>query len=383
MSIVKEWWLIMKKKILFYIYQLVGGGAEKVMVEIVNLLDKTQYDITVITVIDCSSDIYLLNDNVNYDYIFKGKYKEDRLFFKLFKNASPEFLHKHLIKAYYDIEVAALEGIPAKIISGCKNKNTKKIAYIHADAQNIAWPSHRYKNKEQELASYNSFDNVIFVSENTKKKFAERFFLKENKMNVIYNPFDIDLIRKKSLIPVNDYKKKSKYLFCAIGRLESVKSFDRLIEAFYIVWKKNKNIELIIVGEGRERNKINLLIQKYGLSGVVKLLGYRSNPYKYLRISDCYICSSISEGLSSTVIESMIINTPIITTNCGGMEELLDSYGNGIIVNNDINGIIDGIEKFLFNVKKSVSVKNYKEEEVNLFKFSYKNYYKKLKKLMS
>lgn len=371
----------MKKKILFLIYQLVGGGAEKKTVDIVNHIDSSLYEVTVMTVIDCSSDAHVLKSHIKYDFIFNGKMKEDRLFFKLFYWASPQFLHKLLIQGKYDIEIAALEGIPAKIISGCSENNTKKIAFLHADATNMAWPSKRYKNYQQEYESYNSFDRLIFVSRSTQRRFIERFSIDHKKTSVIYNPFDFNQIKYKSHEKIDDYKKTSNFLFCAVGRLDKVKGFDRLIEAFHIVYKKYNNISLVIIGEGKDQALLSQLIEKYKLKKEIILLGYRTNPYKYLKMSDCYICSSHSEGLSSTVIEAMILNKPIITTDCGGMDELLEDYQKGLIINNLTSGLVEGMTHFLNSYSKENDFVSLLETN-NLQRFTYDNYFNEIKKIM-
>ena len=369
------------KKVLFLIYKLVGGGAEKVLVDIVNHMDHTLYEVTVMTVADCSADAHLLNSHIKYEYIFKGKWKEDRIFFKLFYQASPQFLHDLFVKKKYDVKIAALEGIPAKIISGCKHLHTKKIAFIHADANNIAWPSKRYKNSLQEYESYNSYNHLIFVSNHSKKSFIKKFNIELSKTVTLYNPFDFQQIKMKALEQVDDYKKTTNYLFCAVGRLDKVKGFDRLIEAFHFVHKKFNQISLIIIGDGKEKDILLRKIDKYKLNHKITLLGYRTNPYKYLKMSDCYICSSFSEGLSSTVIEAMILNVPVIATDCGGMDELLEEYQNGVIVNNETEALMNGIEQFLSEIGES----NEKDEEgsmQHLQKFSYNHYFDKIVKMM-
>lgn len=373
----------MRKKILYLIYQLVGGGAEKVLVDIANHMDKLLYDITVMTIVDCTKDAHILNDNINYKFMFNGKFKEDKLFFKSFNFAQPHFLHEKLVKEKYDIEIAALEGISSKIISGCKNFSTKKIAIIHADASNIAWPKKQYKNFRQEYESYNNFDKLIFVSNNTLKRFIEKFDIDLKKTIVMYNPLDMKNIKIKSKESVNDFHRKQAILFCAIGRLEKVKGFDRLIEAFYTIQKKYKNIGLLIIGEGNERNKLTKMIANYDLNNKITLLGYRANPYKYLKDSDCYICSSRSEGLSTTVIESMILGIPIISTDCGGMDELLNNYPDSTICSNDIEGLIRGMEEFLYiNEKENSYINNNTLKKDNINKFSFDSYFEKLKKII-
>ncbi|UTM17675.1 glycosyltransferase [Bacillus paranthracis] len=368
------------KKVLFFIYQLVGGGAEKVMVDIVNHMDRSKYEITVMTVVDCTKDRYLLKEGIKYKYIFKDVFKADRIFFKLMKSATPQFLYSLFIKEKYDIEFSWLEGIPSKILSGNTNLETKKLAIIHADCENIAWPSGRYKNFRQEEDSYNNFDQLLFVSENTRANFLKKFNIDKAKTLVLHNPFDIHDISVKSKEKVEDYiKEKEEFLFVSVGRLEKVKGFDRLIKAFKEVRVGFPNIKLLIVGEGHERKNLIKQIEELNLESNVYLMGYRENPYKYINLCNFYICSSISEGLSSSVIEAMIINKPIITTDCGGMNEILLGNLCGLIMPNTTEGIIDGMHEILeANESRLLQMKVEQEERTK--DFTFEKYFRELEK---
>jgi len=368
------------KKVLFLIYQLRGGGAEKIVIDIVNHMDKKKYDITVMTVVDCSLDKHLLQEDIKYKYIFKGNFKFDRIFFKLMKSAKPKFLYSLFIKEKFDIEISAIEGIPSKIISGCNNITTKKIAVIHADCENIAWPSGRYKNLNQEEVSYRSFDQLIFVSTNTKKNFLNKYNVDQNKTNIIYNPFDINYITEKSQEEISDYKKEG-YLFVSVGRLEKVKGYDRLIDAFFEVFKEYPQIKLLIVGDGAERNKLMKKINQMKMSNEILLLGYRENPYKYISLGEAYICSSRSEGLSSSVIEAMIINKPILTTDCGGMTEILQNNRSGLIVANNTKSIVYGMKEILEN-NNSLIKKMKIEQNKRMSEFSFEKYFEEFERLL-
>ena len=114
----------MKKKVLFFHFDLGGGGAEKVLINLLNQLDLNKYDITLFTLFGCGINERYLNRGVRHKYLFKKTFRGLTSIMKLF---SPTFLHKILIREYYDVEIAYLENSPTRIISGCRNSNTRKI----------------------------------------------------------------------------------------------------------------------------------------------------------------------------------------------------------------------------------------------------------------
>jgi len=120
----------MKKKILFLIPNLAHGGAERVLVNLVNHLDHTRYDVTVQTIFDVGVNRQYLSSAVRYipgmRFQFRGNSHVQKLF-------SPKFLYKQIVKEKYDIIVSYLEGVSARILSGCTEEAVKKVAWIHIE----------------------------------------------------------------------------------------------------------------------------------------------------------------------------------------------------------------------------------------------------------
>lgn len=353
------------KKVLFMIPTLDGGGAERVLVNLVNSIDKSKFEITVLTLFNVGINRKLLNKDVKYNYIFNYKIKGLKHFLKLF---NPRLLFKLFINEKYDCIVSYLEGETTRIISGC-NYNTKLISWIHTENSKDYYVANR--NKKEMLKCYDKMSKIIFVSQNVAdsfNKYTNNIFI--NKGNVIKNIIDYDDIKKKSEEKI--YLKKDVFRIIAIGRLTKVKDFNRLIPIIKKINdnRKKKNIELLILGTGEEENNIKSKIEQLNIKNI-KLLGYQENPYKYLANSNLYICCSHYEGYSTTTNEALYLNIPIIATNCSGMQEILEQGKCGLIVTDNDEEIYDGICKIINDINYRNSIK--KEQLIKINKMKNEN----------
>ena len=109
------------------------------------------------------------------------------------------------------------------------------------------------------------------------------------------------------------------------------------------------DIELILVGNGDKYNELNKYIVENKLEKDVTLLGFKENPYKYVRASDLFVCSSISEGFSLVIGEAMAVGVPVVSVDCPGPNEILDYGKYGKIVNNSEEDLYNGIKEMINN----------------------------------
>ena len=335
-------------KILFFIPNLMHGGAEKVLINIVNNLDKSKYDITVQTIFDEGiNKKYLNKSNIRYKYIFKKLFRGSTTIFKIF---SPKFLYKSLIKEEYDIVISYLEGPTARIISGCPY-NSKKICWIHTQFTDESKMIRAFRNKKEALNCYNKFEQIIAVSLMVKKSFIELSKVNLYKVNVIYNTNETDEILKKSKEKIEDISIDNRYLnIISVGKLTKLKGFDRLLKVHKKLIDEGLIHKFYILGVGEDKDKIEKYIKENNLTDTFHLLGYKDNPYKYVAKCDLYVCSSYREGFSTAVTESLIVGTPVISTLCSGAQELL-GYNNeyGLVVENSEEGIYKGLKNLLID----------------------------------
>lgn len=346
------------KKIIFLIETLGGGGAEKVLLDIVKNIDKDQFDVTVQTIVDngiydkeikkyCNYDSYLKIDDLNKGIFKKLIYK---IKYKLIYKLPPKIVYKLLIKKKYDIEVAFVEGYVTKVIGNSKLNSTNKIAWVHVDPIQRDYADLYFRNLEHQALCYNNFNKVICVSNSVKASFEQKFG-NSNEVLVQYNPIDKNniFLRKDEKI---DFKDSNSFKLITVGRLVEQKGYDRLLRVCNKLIKEDGlNFELYILGEGLLKDNLQAYILENNLSENIYLCGFKKNPYKYMKKCDLFVCSSRAEGFSLVIAESMCMGIPVISTNCSGPNELLDDGKYGILVENNEESLYLGIKEILKNPK--------------------------------
>ncbi len=329
-------------KILFFIENLSAGGAEKVLQNLVNNMDKEKFDITVQTVWKENPEEYL-NENIRYKYIYPCYSKLNNYKYRL--GALLKTIYPLHIKDDYDIEVAYLECGATKVISTSTNKKAKKIAWVHCDLSKKVSNISEFKKKSEKW--YKKFHKVVCVSNDVEKSFKS-IYGNAFDTEVIYNVIDDSSIREKADENISDFSFDEKIpTIVSVGRLSTEKRFDRLIETHKILLDEGILNKLLIIGEGDERQALEQIIKASGVQETVSLLGFKSNPYPYIKNADLLACSSDYEGFSSFVAEGLILGKAIVTTECNGMEELLGSSQYGIITDYDAKALSEGIKKLL------------------------------------
>lgn len=333
------------KKVLFFIPNLMHGGAEKVLVNLVNNLDRNKYDITLQTIFDEGVNKKYLKKDVKYKYVFKKLFRGSTTLFKLF---SPKFLYKKMIKDEYDIVISYLEGPTARIISGCPY-NSKKISWIHIELNDEDKLSTGFRNFKEAQLLYSKFNKIICVSGTVKKEFLNTSKLDNKNIEVLYNTNETDYILEKSKDYVDDIQFDENIInICSVGKIMRTKGYDRLARVHKRLMDENLKHHIYILGIGEDQGTIEKYLKDNGLDNTFTFIGFRDNPYKYVEKCDLFVCSSLREGFSTSVTESLIVGTPVVSTLCSGAHELLgynDEYG--LVVENSEEGIYKGLKRLL------------------------------------
>lgn len=331
-------------KVLFVIHDLHHGGAEKVLVNLVNHMDKSQFDISVLALFGGGVNEQFLSPEVRLLHGHSHSIPGNSHIMKLF---SPKQLFQHYIKEKYDIIVSYLEGPSARIVSGCPDDETKLVSWIHCTIKSRKEAAIGFRSFEEARQCYQKFDSHVFVSNGVKDAFSK--LIPVPKSCVLYNTMDSEEIKSRSREPVKGQAfPKGTYKLVAVGKLEPVKGFDRLLHIHKRLFLEDHlPVHLYLLGEGSERKRLEEWVEENNLQPSVTFLGYQTNPYKYIAACDLFVCSSYSEGFSTAVTEALIVGTPIVTTKVSGMEEILGEDEYGIIVKNEEEALYQGIKKLL------------------------------------
>lgn len=332
------------KKILFLIPNIAHGGAERVLVNLANNLSTEKYAVTVQTLFDVGVNRQYLKSHVRYIPGMKWQFPGNSHVLKLF---SPKYLYKRFVKENYDIVASYLEGPTARIISGCDRPNTKKIVWIHTELKK-ANAAIGYRSLNEARCQYGKFDRVIAVSEGVKECFTENL-RSDVPVDVRYNTNETDLICEKARSEPNDPLFKTNRLkVCSVGKLIEVKGFDRLLNVHKRLLDEGYPHTVYLLGIGEDEGALRSKVREYGVEDTFIFLGFKDNPYQYVSRCDLYVCSSRREGFSTAVTESLIVGTPVVSTNCSGAKELLGEQNEyGIVVENSEEGIWEGMKQML------------------------------------
>lgn len=331
-------------KIAFLINSLGGGGAERVLVNLVNNMDRSVFDITIITMFDDGVNAELLNCEIHY--ISKKAWCPSGIT-HIYKFIPSTLLYKYFMKAdEYDIVVAFLQGIPAKVLAGCRNSEIKKIVWIHNSHPESPSFTNCWMFKKSAAKSYSEFDKVVGVSENVIKVFSDYFEIKKN-ISVVYNTNDCERIKSYS-DKSSKTKKDDQLKIISVGRLIELKGFERLFKICLRLKNEGYDFCVEIVGDGYQKNMLQNLISENNAQNWFRLTGFQSNPYKFVANADIFVCSSYEEGLSTAVSEAVILGKPVVSTDVSGAKEILGYYNEyGIVTENTEEALYEGLKKMI------------------------------------
>ena len=353
----KESWKsldMQKKKILFLIHDLGQGGAEKVLVNLVNNINRNEFDISVTVLFGGGINEQFLKPDIKFKAVWPKMIPGNS---KLMKLVSPKQLHKIVVKENYDIEVSYLEGPSARVISGCQNKNTKLISWIHGEQKSLKKVSESFRSKKEAKKCYEKFDQTICVSETVKKDFC-KLLNYQRPCCVLYNTVESNKIIEKSKEPVPELESDKFFKLIAVGSLKTIKGYNRLLHIIFRLKQENKKIRLYVLGIGPQEKELKEYVEKKGLKENIIFLGYQTNPYKYVAKSELFVCSSFAEGFSTAATEALIVGTPVCTVNVSGMKEMLGEDNEyGIVTENSEEALYEGIKNIVDDQKK---LKHYK-----------------------
>jgi len=363
-----------KIDILFIMPSLNRGGAEGVIVNIINNLNREEFIVNLLLFQKSGDLLDSIADDVKI-YVIESQ----KVSVGVFKAVSMIYRLK-----------------PDIVFSGISNLNlylSSFIPLLKLLTPNIKFvarqPSILSLNNKQEKSPrlyellhksiYKNYDLVVCQSSYMQQDLISNYNFPKEKSIVINNPIDIDLVEKKALERV-EYPFSKEYInLISVGNLREEKRFDLLLRVFSLL---DNRYRLTIIGDGVKRDELEELASSLNLKERVKFLGYKKNPYPYMREADIFILTSEYEGFPNVVLEANLLGLFVVGfKSAGGVDEIIDNRDVGILVEfGDIELLAEKIEEIDISKIDRVCIK----ESVKRFEVSkiIKKYEESLKGLL-
>lgn len=323
--------------VLHVIFRLAVGGLENGLLNLINEMPKDRYRHVIVCYSDYTNFIKRLRgDDVEVFALHKkegldlGVYKR---FYSLVKQLKPDIVHTRNLGALEYAFIAKLAGV--KVVHG---EHGRGVTELSGEVKRYI-----YFRRSSRLV----VDKYIALSRDLENWLVEKINLPHYKLSQIYNGVDADLFRVyKTDLATAQYTHPNsqgdnglveKFSIGTVGRLQSEKNQETLIRAFkYLLDSCNHSnryqLELLMVGDGPDRSKLESLVVKLGLKGCVRFMGSRDDIPRLLNQIDIFVLPSINEGISNTILEAMASGLPVVATAVGGNPELVVEGKTGYLV---------------------------------------------------
>lgn len=377
----------MKKKLLFVIPNLGAGGAEKSLVNLLNVIDSKKYSVDLflfyhsglffnqlpafVKILPTSKLLQTFQKPLLqsvFHYLRNGQFALaiNRInftkvqYFRSNKSRAEQDSWQYKSKAFenlpekYDVAIGFLEKSSIYFVVE-KVHATKKIGWMHNDYNALGM------NIDFDALFFKNLTYLITVSDECADVLRSNFPTEKDKVIVIHNITSSSLVKKMSIAHIDFNSQKS---ILSVGRLHPQKGFDLAIEAAKILKEKGINFNWSIIGEGEERKNLENLISKYHLQDCFHLLGLKENPYPFIKKATIFVQPSRYEGKSICVDEAKILAKPIVLTNFTTAKDQIQHHYNGLICEMSPHSLADSILKYFNDPEFTENVvRNLKAEE--------------------
>ncbi len=338
------------KKIVIILPSIQHGGLQRSLLEALNVIDTTKYDITVYAYSHYNplaeslpKDVKVIIDTDKSHYVRKPVsifLHIALLLSKIFRSKKNIEKYSKKIKGYLHSEKAKY---PAKnyfsqgvdvAISYAMGLCTQMALNIKADKHYVFFHSSD-PNFHRNLSDkyFKDFDNIIAVGENVQKMLKENFPVEKEKIGLIKNYIDSENVEKLAdEYTVDTLTDDKRVIITSVIRVDKEKGADLIVSSAAKLKECGVSFKWYIVGDGAQRDEIEAQIQANNLAGNVVITGYKENPYPYVKACNIFVHPTYEESFGLAILEALILGKMVVSTETMGAKEVLNNGEFGTLV---------------------------------------------------
>jgi len=358
-----------KKQILITSVHMGLGGIESVLINFLNNINYKKYDVDLVLYKNTGINLKKIPKEVKVfsPYSYQNKSflskltSKDKTFNKIIRKITFNkiTLNFYIKKKQYDIGIAFAGYHYLMDLLVAHSNCNKKYIWIHTDIEYLFNNNEVYKAKFLKTKNkYDNFDKIIAVSESAMLAFTKICPEFKNKVNYIWNVMPTTVSKERIKFNTKTYN------IVSVGRLESQKGYERIIDVAKILSKEKQAFHIYILGDGSKKSELLEKLSTKKMFNYVTFLGAQNNVYKYLNSADLFLSTSYYEGFCTAIIESLLCSTPVVAPKVTGIVDIakdLAPDNSFILTENNIDSMVKGVKNaingkvnknFKFDTKK-------------------------------
>lgn len=344
-----------KIKVLFRLRSLEMGGVPRVVLDLLRNLPKDKFDFTLMLNLHQGELVKDIPNDIKLIVVEKGKeqmssnplFQKIQLAWRRVKleiyDKFPSILYKLKVPEKYDIEVSPGYA-EFDMVLNSPNKKSRKIGWFHSD---VGYDKDQARVLSR-IEKMKKFDFMIFGSKQTRQVIYDLYQVTYPKSTVIYNVIKVDEVLAKADLFEYDYKTEYP-VFSSLGRLHSRKGYHTLMKVHRRLLDEGFQHKIAVIGGGNEMENLINQRKEFDVEDSFILFDTQTNPYPYIKASDFFILPTQSESYPLVIGEVMCMRKPIISTNVGGISEMIEDGVDGVLIKYDEDEMYQAMKEFMTN----------------------------------